>query len=443
MTRQHPAQRQAVEAATRAIGQLNPRLNAVIHTETQAAPDPGRPTLPLLVKDCMHVRGLPTTYGSEIFFGNTVASEDATVVARLRSQNVTIVGKASLTEFCFGATGQNEYFGNCKNPWNTDRITGGSSSGSAAAVASGMVRMALGTDTGGSVRVPAALCGIVGLRPTVGRVPNTGCLEVSTISDTIGPLAATVEEASWLFDAIQGYDAADPLSVATGPGTLATLEDGVEGLTIARLGGFFAENLDPAIEGRIAEVATLLESQRARLTDTLPDNDTAIREHHAFRFILADVADARKALMADPSQRSRIGAEVRRRIELGQQVSGTEYASSIRSLLALKQWLRDVFAAGVDLLLLPTTPVTAPLWRDSMDMVETTRLVARFTYDLGATGVPSISVPMGLDAQGMPMGAMLAAPWGNEAVLMRAARAIERGLSLTAKPLVYAEPEMY
>ena len=443
MTQHHPKQRQAVEAATYAIAQLNPRVNAVIHTETQTAPDPGCPTLPILVKDCMHVRGLPTTYGSEIFFGKTVASEDATVVCRLRSQNATIVGKANLTEFCFGATGQNDYFGNCKNPWDTDRITGGSSSGSAAAVASGMVRMALGTDTGGSVRVPAALCGIVGLRPTVGRVPNTGCLEVSTISDTIGPLAATVEEASWLFDAIQGYDAADPLSVATGPGTLATLEDGVEGLTIARLGGFFAENLDPAIESRIAEVATLLESQRAHLTDTLPGNDTAIREHHAFRFILADVADARKALMADPSQRSRIGAEVRRRIELGQQVSGTEYASSIRSLLALKQWLRQVFTAGVDLLLLPTTPVTAPLWRDSMDMVETTRLVARFTYDLGATGVPSISVPMGLDAQGMPMGAMLAASWGNEAVLMRAARAIERGLSLTAKPLVYAEPEMY
>jgi len=442
MTDRHPTHRQTVAAATRAIARLNQKVNAVIHTQTQPARDPGRPTLPVLVKDCMHVRGLPTTYGSEIFAGNIAASEDATVIDRLRSQNVTIVGKANLTEFCFGATGQNDYFGNCKNPWNTDRITGGSSSGSAAAVASGMVRMALGTDTGGSVRVPAALCGVVGLRPTLGRVPNTGCLEVSTISDTIGPLAATVEEASWLFDAIQGYDAADPLSVATGPGTLATLEDGVEGLTIGRLGGFFAENLDPAIEIGIAEVASLLESQRARLTDTLPNNDTAIREHHAFRFILADVADARKNLMEDPSQRSRISAEVRRRIELGQQVSGTEYASSIRSLLALRQWLRDVFDGGVDLLLLPTTPVTAPLWRDAEDMVETTRLVARLTYDLGATGIPSISVPMGLDAQGMPMGAMLAASWGNEAVLMRAARAIERGLSLTAQPPVYAELEI-
>jgi len=438
----HPRQPQAVEAATYAIERLNPSLNAIIHTQVQPAPDPGRPTIPILVKDCMDVSGLPTTYGSEIFFGSAAASEDATVVARLRSQNATIVGKANLTEFCFGATGQNDYFGDCKNPWNTDRIPGGSSSGSASAVASGIVRMALGTDTGGSVRVPAALCGIVGLRPTIGRVPNTGCLEVSSISDTIGPLAATVEEACWLFDTIQGYDAADPLSVATGPGTLPTLEDGVDGLTIGRLGGFFAENLDPAIEDRIAEVATLLESQYARLTDTAPNNDTAIREHHAFRFILADVADARKAIMEDPSQRSRIGAEVRRRIELGQQVSGTEYASSIRSLLALKQWLRDVFDAGVDLLLLPTTPVTAPLWRDSRDMVETTRLVSRFTYDLGATGIPSVSVPMGLDAQGLPMGAMLAAAWGNEAVLMRAARAIERGLSLTAKPPVYVEPEI-
>jgi aspartyl-tRNA(Asn)/glutamyl-tRNA(Gln) amidotransferase subunit A len=438
MTDRHPTRQLTVDAALDAIERLNPTLNAVLHAQAQPALEPGRPTLPVLVKDCMHVRGMPTTYGSAIFCDGPAAGEDATVVGRLRSRNATIVGKAHLTEFCFGATGQNDYFGNCKNPWDIDRITGGSSSGSAAAVASGIVRMALGTDTGGSDSVPAALCGVVWLRPTIGRVPNTGCLEVSTISDTIGPLAATVEEACWLFDAIQGYDAADPLSVATAPATLPTLEDGVQGLTIGRLGGFFAENVDPAIEERITEVATLLESQGARLTDTLPENDTAVREHHAFRFILADVAEARKDLMADPAQRAMIGAEVRRRIELGQQVSGTDYASSIRSLLMLKQWLRAVFDSGVDLLLLPTTPVTAPLWRDSGDMVATTRLVARFTYDLGATGIPSISVPMGLDARGLPMGAMLAATWGNEAVLMRAARAVERGLSLAATPPVHA-----
>ena len=140
MTDGHPQKLQTVEAATRTIEQLNPRVNAVIHLEAQPALDPEGPTHPVLVKDCMHVRGLPTTYGSEIFCGGSAAGEDATVVDRLRRQNATIVGKANLTEFCFGATGQNDYFGNCKNPWNTDHITGGSSSGSAAAVASGAHR---------------------------------------------------------------------------------------------------------------------------------------------------------------------------------------------------------------------------------------------------------------------------------------------------------------
>ncbi|EED35704.1 glutamyl-tRNA(Gln) amidotransferase subunit A [Luminiphilus syltensis NOR5-1B] len=438
MSATHTNHQQPGDATQRAIEHINPLINAVIHPEIQAPGNSSKPTRTVLIKDCMHVAGMPTTYGSQIFSNNTAETGDATVVGRLRQHNVTFAGKAHLTEFCFGATGQNECYGNCKNPWDTDRITGGSSSGSAAAVASGMVRMALGTDTGGSVRVPASLCGVVGLRPTMGRVPNTGCLDVSTISDTIGPLAASVTEAAWLFDAIHGYDAADPNSIATGDASLPTLEQGVEGIAVGRLGGYFSENIEYDIESRLDEVARLLESQGARLIDTPPENDTAIREHHAFRFILADVADARSDLMRDTRLRECLGAEVRRRIELGQAVSGVEYAASIRSLLGLRRWLRNLFSGGTDLLLLPTTPMTAPLWRDSADMVETTRKVAGLTYDLGATGIPSVSVPMGLDRNGLPMGAMLAASWGNEALLLRAARAVERGLSLDDRPSVFA-----
>jgi aspartyl-tRNA(Asn)/glutamyl-tRNA(Gln) amidotransferase subunit A len=436
MSDHYPRAPQPVEAAREAIRELNGTVNAVI--ENGAAAQPAAGTIPVLVKDCMDVRGLPTSYGSALYATAPPANADATVTARLRARDAAIVGKANLTEFCFGATGQNDHFGNCRNPWDTNRITGGSSSGSAAAVASGMVRVALGTDTGGSVRIPAALCGVVGLRPTVGRVPNTGCLAVSTISDTIGPLAATVAEACWAHDAIQGYDPADPLSIPAGPSTLATLHEGIEGFSVGVLGGFYAEALAPEIESALGEVARLLEAQGADLVDVVPVNNDALREHHAFRFILADVAEARAALMADPARRAAIGAEVRRRIELGQAVTGTEYAASIRALLALKQWLRGVFDSGVDLLLLPTTPVTAPRWQDAGDMVETTRLVSRFTYDLGASGIPSVSVPMGRDGRGLPMGAMLAAPWGEEARLMRAAQAIEQGLALDLQPPVYA-----
>ncbi|KGE04520.1 amidase [Pseudohaliea rubra] len=438
MTHSYPRRPQAVAAAQAAIKQLNTEVNAVISDQLVPAADPGANPVPVLVKDCMDVRGLPTTCGSRLYAQAGPAAGTATVVARLQAQNAAIVGKANLTEFCFGATGENEHFGNCLNPWATDRITGGSSSGSAAAVASGMVRVALGTDTGGSVRIPAALCGVVGLRPTVGRVPNTGCLAVSTISDTIGPLAATVAEACWVYDIIQGYDAADPLSIAAGPSTLSTLHHGIAGFSVGVLRGFFAEALAPDIESALAEVGRLLEKAGARLADVQPTDNNALSEHHAFRFILADVAEARGPLMADAGHRAAIGAEVRRRIALGQQVTGTEYAASIRALLALKQWLRSVFDSGIDLLLLPTTPVTAPLWRDADDMVETTRLVSRFTYDLGASGMPSVSVPMGLDRDGLPMGALLAAPWGEEARLLRAAQAIEEGLALTERPAVYA-----
>ena len=439
MSDHYPAALQRVDDARAAIGELNGTVNAVIEESLAPARQTDTGTVPVLVKDCMDVRGLRTSYGSALYAQAAPAATDATVSARLRANQAAIVGKANLTEFCFGATGQNDHYGNCRNPWDTNHITGGSSSGSAAAVASGMVRLALGTDTGGSVRIPAALCGVVGLRPTVGRVPNTGCLAVSTISDTIGPLAATVAEACWAYDAIQGYDADDPLSIAAGPATLPTLHEGVEGFSVGVLGGFYAENLAPDIATALGEVARLLERQGARLTAIAPVNNDALREHHAFRFILADVAEARAPLMADPDKRQAISAEVRRRIELGQAVTGTEYAASIRALLALKQWLRGVFDGGVDLLLLPTTPVTAPRWQDAVDMVETTRLVSRFTYDLGASGVPSVSVPMGLDEHGLPMGAMLAARWGDEARLMRAAQAIEQGLALRLRPPNYAD----
>jgi aspartyl-tRNA(Asn)/glutamyl-tRNA(Gln) amidotransferase subunit A len=420
------------DQSARAIKELNPTINAVI---TPADPPVSSTSadlkIPILIKDCMDVAGLPTTYGSAIRKNAKPATAHAEVVKRALAAGAVVMGKANLNEYCFGATGENVTFGDCRNPWDTNRITGGSSGGSAASVASGMVRMALGTDTGGSVRVPAALCGVVGLRPTLGRVSNTGCLEVSTISDTIGPLAATVREAAWLYDAIQGYDPADPLSINEGPPALKTLEDGVQGLRIGVLGGFFAENIQPEIADSIAEAARHLEAMGATIKDITPEDNDARREHHAFRFILADVADARADLMADASTRDMIGPEVRRRIEMGQKVTGAEYAASIRALLRLKRWLRNVFNTEADLLLLPTTPVTAPLWADSRDMVETTRKVALLTYDLGASGIPSISVPIGRDNKGLPIGAMIAAPWGADALVLQAARAIEKAVNFT------------
>lgn len=397
----------------------NAKVNAVLRF-ADSMPD----VRPVMIKDCIDVAGFVTTHGSAIHRGDPPAIADAPVVERLRRAGGGVAGKAHLTEYCFGATGENAHFGPARNPWDTERITGGSSSGSAAAVAAGIVRLALGTDTGGSVRVPAALCGVVGLRSSFGRVSNRGCLAVSTICDTIGPIAASVHECAWLFDAISGYDPLDPVSRGGGEDAVPGIDAGVAGLAIGVARPFYFEDADPDVLAVCESGISLLEQAGARLGDVALGEADERREQHAIRFVAADVAEARKNVYE--SQADRLGAEVRRRIEIGRAVTGLDYAASIRALQRLMLALRQIFEQGYDLVATPTTPVTAPLWRDSTDMVATTRRVAAFTYDIGATGLPSLSLPCGLDGRGLPVGLQLIAPWGREDLLFRAGAALER-----------------
>lgn len=407
------------------MNSLNPLINAVLKTMSERAPEGGElsdfPVLhgaPLLVKDCIDVAGHGTTHGSRLFEQAPPAEADAEVVRRLKAAGMVVAGKAHLTEFCFGATGENAQFGNCRNPWDTDRITGGSSSGSAAAVAAGMVRFAIGTDTGGSVRVPAALCGVVGLRPTLGRVSNRGVLDVSTICDTVGPIAPTAADAAWLFAAMAGYDPCDPLSIPDdGRDPRAQIGAPLAGLRIALPRTYFRENLQDEVGDAILAAARTFERLGARLVEIDLADPEGLRAHRTFSFVLADVADARRTLM--DQRADAIGPEVRRRIELGRAVSGQDYAACIRALWRWKMELRAIFAEVADVMLTPTTPVTAPLWSDSHDMVETTKLVARLTYDLGAAGIPSLSVPCGFDRGGLPIGMQLSAAWGREDLLFQ------------------------
>lgn len=422
----------AIELAHDRIKYLNNSVNAVIGTfRAHAGSDLELSDFmalrgkPLLVKDCIDIAGQPTGYGSRVYRDAAPAMADAMVVQRLKAAGMVIVGKAHLTEFCFGATGENAWLGNCRNPWDTDRITGGSSSGSAAAVAAGMVRHAIGTDTGGSVRVPAALCGIVGLRPTLGAVSNRGVLDVSTICDTVGPLAPTVEDVADLFRAMAGYDPADPLSIRQAdvdPGARIGLP--LDGMRIARPRQFFYEDLQDEVADAMDAAVHTLERLGARIIEIDMADPDGLRAHRTFSFVLADVADARRDVM--DRHADVIGPEVRRRIELGRQVSGQDYAACIRSLWRWKAELRAIFADVADVMLTPTTPVTAPLWRDSGDMVETTKLVARTTYDLGAAGIPSMSVPCGFDRRGLPIGLQLSAAWGHEDLLFQCGAAFQR-----------------
>lgn len=411
---------QALDAADR----VNSSINAVLWLDREAKAGVGPlGGVPVLVKDCIDWQGRPTTHGSAVYRDAAPAAGDAEVVRRLRDAGAALIGKSHLSEFCFGATGENAAFGNCRNPWDTARITGGSSSGSAAAVGAGIVPAAIGTDTGGSVRVPAALCGVVGLRPTLGRVSNRGVLDVSTICDVVGPFGATVADAARLYATIAGYDPRDPLSFADSAPLLEGMDGGVKGLRVGLPRSFFYEDLQDCVARAVDEAAAVLERLGCTLVDVPLGEAETLRTGGAFRFVLADVADARRDVY--PEHADRIGAEVRRRIELGHQVSGADYAHCIRLLQQFQRTLRDTFAAGIDVLLTPTTPVTAPLWAEASDMVATTRLVARNTYDLGAAGVPSLSVPCGLDRRNLPIGLQLTASWRAEAMLFRVAQAFE------------------
>ncbi len=414
----------AIVRALDAADRVNASINAVLWLDREAKSGVGPlGGVPVLVKDCIDWRGQPTMHGSAVYRDAAPAAGDAEVVQRLRDAGATLIGKSHLSEFCFGATGENATLGNCRNPWDTARITGGSSSGSAAAVGAGIVPAAIGTDTGGSVRVPAALCGVVGLRPTLGRVSNHGVLDVSTICDVVGPFGATVADAARLYAAIAGYDARDPLSFADPAPLLEGMDVGVKGLRVGVPRSFFYEDLQDCVARAVDDAAAVLERLGCTLVDVPLGEAETLRTGGAFRFVLADVADARRDVY--PEHADRIGAEVRRRIELGHQVSGADYAHCIRLLQQFQRTLRDTFAAGIDVLLTPTTPVTAPLWAEASDMVATTRLVARNTYDLGAAGVPSLSVPCGFDRRNLPIGMQLTAPWRAEALLFRVAHAFE------------------
>jgi aspartyl-tRNA(Asn)/glutamyl-tRNA(Gln) amidotransferase subunit A len=221
----------------------------------------------ITLKDCLHVAGYRTTYGSALY-AEQISKSDSAVVARLRTTGAIFLGKSNLTEFCYGATGENPAYGDINNPWSLDRVPGGSSSGAAAAAATDVCRLALGSDTGGSVRIPAALCGVVGLRPTFGRVSNANALGLTVDFDTIGPLARSVSDVARGFASIAGYDPDDPSSIALPvENFLPTLRDGIAGVRIGMPKSYFFEKVQPEIERAVLAAAATLERAGARLID--------------------------------------------------------------------------------------------------------------------------------------------------------------------------------
>ncbi len=405
--------------------------------------------LPLALKDNIVARNLPTSAGSRMLEGY-VSPYDATVVRRLEDAGAVIVGTTRCDEFAMGSSTENCAFGPVHNPWDPTRIPGGSSGGSAAAVAAGLVPLALGSDTGGSIRQPAALCGVVGVKPTYGRVSRYGLIAFASSLDQIGPLARTTRDAAAALDVISGHDPLDSTSAAR-PATqcIEALTGDISGLRIGVPRDLMAEGVDPEVMSAFEAALTSARSKGAIISEiTLPNSRYAIAVYYLIATAEASANLARfdgvryghradrPTSLVDLYERSRnegFGAEVKRRILLGTYVLSAGYydayyrkAQQVRSLIA-----RDYAAAfeRVDLIAMPTSPVPAfPLGERVGDPLQM-YLADIFTVGANLAGVPAVSVPCGTTQGRLPIGLQLVArPW-EEATMMRAADVLETPLS--------------
>jgi aspartyl-tRNA(Asn)/glutamyl-tRNA(Gln) amidotransferase subunit A len=374
----------------------------------------------IAVKDNIDTAGIRTACGSNLF-ADRVPQADAPVVARLKQAGAAIIGKAAMMELAFGVRSLDQVGGQVRNPWNPSRVPGGSSGGSATAVAAALCDAALGTDTGGSIRVPAAFCGVAGLRPTFGRVPNRGCLPVSESFDTIGPIARHVADLARMLAVLAGPDAEDPSSRDM-PTDLAWLspDRDIVGIRVGVLGGFYTDDVDADVLRAITAVGEGLARLGATLVPvSLPG--AAAAQEAATTIIYADAC----ALHAEAldHRRQLISAAVYDRMIKGRAHDAPAYA---RALRFRERWQRDLrrLFAKVDVIMLPASPETAPpIEATGGDLHVSTRNATRFTYGGGLAGIPGLALPCGFAGNDMPIGVLFEAAWGNESVLLRLGRA--------------------
>ena len=384
--------------------------------------------LPYAVKDMFDVAGVETTAGSAVLADN-VAREDATTVARMGAAGAICLGKLNQHEFAYGATGENPIHGTAVNPHDPTRLAGGSSSGSAAAVAWGLVPAALGTDTGGSVRAPAALCGLVGLKPTLGRIPVRGVLPYSWTLDHVGTVTHTVADAALLLGVLAGRDPGDPASSPAPVEHYAGAVAGAASLSGRVIGvprRFFFEEADPEILAAAEAALRHLEAEGARIRDVeMPD----MAETRTVSLTI-QMPEALSVHMPWLEARGdRYGADFRAGLALGQCLLAEHYVRARRMLTRYRQAVDAVFE-GVDALLTPAVPVIAPpVGAVTVPMggrdAPAGNAITRCTSFFNMTGHPAVTVPAGLHSAGLPMGVQLVGRHFEEARLLAIAARLE------------------
>ncbi|MEW5975343.1 MAG: amidase [Acidobacteriota bacterium] len=437
------------EEALRRTAQLDPKLKAFITITDETALKQARQAdkelasgtdrgplhgIPVAVKDVFSTAGVRTTCGSKLF-ADYVPQSDAAVVRRLKVAGAVILGKTNMHELAYGITSNNPHFGTVRNPWDLERIPGGSSGGSGSAVAAGLVFMAMGSDTGGSIRIPAAFCGTVGLKPTFGRVSRHGVLPLDFTLDHMGPLTRSVRDAALTLNALAGFDPHDDTSsnkpvdqyLPTRPASIRDVRVGIPE-------NFFFDQVDAPVADAVRRMASIAEGLGAKVVPVrLPDVSAL---NAVGRIVL--LCEASAAMERYMNRRSDIGGDVLALLDQGRLIPATDYINAQRMRRILRREFHSIWKQ-VDCLFTPTTPTGAPRIGQATIQVgekdEDVRLAStRLVRGINVLGLPALSLPCGFDEHGLPLSLQIIGASFQESLLLKVGAAMEESVGFADPP---------